>query len=54
MCDIKNALEKHCTRQCPDGTSFTQEKVSEVETKINNTVDSIKDSLNWNQFKNRI
>jgi hypothetical protein len=25
MCDIRTALEKHCTRQCPDGTSMTQE-----------------------------
>ena len=30
MCDIRNALEKHCTRQCPDGTSLTQEKIEET------------------------
>lgn len=30
MCDIRNALEKHCTRQCPDGTSLTQEKIEDT------------------------
>lgn len=29
MCDIRTALEKHCTRTCPDNTSFIQEKVTD-------------------------
>lgn len=45
MCDIKNALEKHCTRQCPEGTSMTQEIVDEATyntaTKVASTIDPL-------------
>lgn len=45
MCDIKNALEKHCTRQCPEGTSMTQEAIDEATynaaTKVASTIDPL-------------
>jgi hypothetical protein len=46
MCDIRNALEKHCTRQCPDGTSFTQEKVEDAVYNAATNVASKVDYLN--------
>ena len=29
MCDIRTALEKHCSHQCPPNTSFVQETVNQ-------------------------
>ena len=29
MCDIRTALEKHCSHQCPPNTSFTQEAATQ-------------------------
>ena len=38
MCDIKDALAKHCTYQCPEGTSMTQEA---IESAAYNTATNI-------------
>ena len=49
MCDIRTALEKHCTRQCPDGTSLTQEV---AEDTIYNATTSVGSKLDpFNQYK---
>lgn len=29
MCDIRNALEKHCTRECPDSTTMLNETIEQ-------------------------
>ena len=43
MCDIRNALEKHCTRECPDNTSMVDEVAEQAlynaATKIGSTID---------------
>lgn len=45
MCDVKNALEKHCTRQCPDGTSMQQENTEQTlyntATEIGSKIDPL-------------
>ena len=45
MCDIRNALEKHCTRQCPDGTSMAQEKVDDFTYNTVSQIGSAVDPL---------
>jgi len=46
MCDIKSALNKHCSYQCPDGTGYIQDWVKE---KTYNTATEI--AAHWDEFK---
>lgn len=49
MCDIRTALEKHCTRQCPDGTSLTQEVAEDTVYDMTTGVGAALDP--FNQYK---
>ena len=49
MCDIRTALEKHCTRQCPDGTSLTQEVAEDTIYDVTTGVGAALDP--FNQYK---
>ena len=46
MCDIRTALEKHCTRQCPDGKSWAQEVAEDTMYKTTTSIGAVLDPFN--------